>query len=169
MVEHQIQYLEGKIKTARMLVGEDGIAMCSAGVTRYAPNENSIRIANTLLLQQKAFASFLEGDFKRFEEMVKEAVTLESQCEYSFGPPDIASPSFEQYGFWLLDQNRPQEALDYFDKSLERAPGRARALLGKVEALSKLNMKTESENVKNKLKEIWKQADSEALTYLAAI
>lgn len=168
-VEQEISDLKQKIAAASLLVGEDGIAMCSAGSTRYAPNANSIRIANVLLLQEEAFLAKLDQDLPRYERLLSEASQLESECEYSFGPPDIALPSFEHLGYWLLDNGRFQDALDQFNRSLERAPRRVMALRGKMQALMAMHRNEDVESVKKELQEIWSKADSEALNYIAVL
>lgn len=168
-IVEQISQLKNKISTAALQVNDEGIAMCSAGTTRYAPNQNSVRLARVLLLEQEAMLAKLNGEVDLFEEKLREATELEAQCEYSFGPPDIALPSFEFYGYWLLENQRPQEALVQFNLSLERAPKRVMALKGKWEALKSLNQTSEAESVSAELKEIWNQADSEALKFIAAI
>ena len=104
-----------------------------------------------------------------FEAKLLEATTLESECEYAFGPPDIALPSFEQYAFWLLENNRPAEAVMYFDQSLSRAPRRVAALRGKMDALTKLNKLEEAKSISTELKDIWSKADMDALKFIVSI
>lgn len=164
-----IEDLKQKISSAKTLVGDDGIAMCSAGSTRYAPNANAINLALVLQLQEEAFLALLEDDPARYEEKMTQATQLEKSCEYSFGPPDIALPSFEHYGYWLLEHGRNQEALNHFNMSLERAPRRVMAMRGKIQALKSMDNLKESEEARKELREIWSKADSEALEYIAAI
>ena len=79
------------------------------------------------------------------------AVALEEEVGYDSGPPFIAYPSFEQYGDWLLIQNRPEEALEQFEKSLSSRTNRTKALLGKLKALEALGRSAEAEEVKDLL------------------
>ncbi|MBK8506453.1 MAG: hypothetical protein IPL46_32205 [Saprospiraceae bacterium] len=168
-IKEQIEQLNLKVNNAALQIGENGVAMCSAGTTRYAPNKNSIQIARTLLLQMESFAAQLHGDQDMYVKKLQEAVQLESETEYSFGPPDISLPSFEQYGYWLLKNVQPEEALNQFNKSLERAPRRVQALRGKMNALEMLNRSSEAQKIQEELKEIWSKADEAALRYIASI
>jgi tetratricopeptide (TPR) repeat protein len=167
-IENQIQGLKMKIATASLQVSTDGVAMCSAGTTRYAPNENSLRVARSLQLQMEAFVALLTDNKDNFEEKIIAATNLESETKY-VGPPDIAFPSFEQYGYWLLENNRLIEALDQFNRSLVRAPRRVNALRGKLNVLEKLNRHDEASEISDELKSIWSKADDVALKYIAGI
>ncbi len=167
-IEAEIAQLKTKIATASLLVGEDGLAMCSAGTTRYAPNQNSLRTANVLLLQMEAFVARLRNDLSTFEEKLQAAGDLEMEID-NFGPPDIALPSFEQYGYWLLENDRPAEALSQFNMGLKRAPKRVNALRGKLIALKELAQKEEINLLNEELQKIWSKADDEALNTIATI
>ena len=95
-------------------------------------------------------------DDSQTEKNLQKATALEDDAEYSYGPPDIAYPSYEQYGDWLLTKNRPKEALVQFDKSLVTAKNRAKALKGKITALTMLNKADEAKAVKEILESFWK-------------
>ena len=136
----QMDSLNQEIGQAELLVTSEGITLCSAGTTRYAPNRIDVQRATVMLHQMSAWAALLENDNQAAEKFMKEATALEARTGYSFGPPDIPYPSFEQYGFWLLDQGRAQEAKAQFEKSLERTPKRTQSLNGLVTALSELQM-----------------------------
>ena len=45
---------------------------------------------------------------------------------------------FELYGEWLLAMNKPKEALQQFEQSLEVAPGRILSMQGKDRAIKLL-------------------------------
>ncbi|NND32457.1 MAG: hypothetical protein HKN76_07690, partial [Saprospiraceae bacterium] len=96
----EIESLKAKIAVASLLVGEDGSAMCSAGTTRYAPNKNTILMAETILSQLQALSAGLIQDDQSCEAALILATTKESETEYGSGPPSVALPSFEQYGYW---------------------------------------------------------------------
>ena len=131
--------LDHEIAAAELLVTSDGITLCSAGVTRYAPNRTDIQRAMVMWHQLDAFRAELNGDNIAVEEALKEATSLEAATGYSFGPPDVPYPSFEHFGYWLLEQDRPAEALDQFNTSLERMPNRTNALRGKEQAMKALD------------------------------
>jgi tetratricopeptide (TPR) repeat protein len=130
--------LDNEIKAAELLVTSDGITLCSAGVTRYAPNRTDIQRAMVMWHQMDAMRAELAGNQQHVEQALLEATTLEAATGYSFGPPDVPYPSFEHFGYWLLDQDRPDEALEQFNTSLERMPNRTLALRGKKLALKEL-------------------------------
>lgn len=137
-ISMELDSLDNEIKAAELVVTSDGITLCSAGTTRYAPNRTDINRSIVMWHQLEALKAMVEGDDSAIENALLQATSLEESIGYSFGPPDIPYPSFEQYGYWLLDQNRPQEALEQFSISLERTPNRTNALRGKLLALEAL-------------------------------
>ncbi|GJM29298.1 MAG: hypothetical protein DHS20C17_19330 [Cyclobacteriaceae bacterium] len=137
-LELHMDSLEVEIGQAELVVTADGITLCSAGTTRYAPNRSDIDRAQVIWHQLDAFRSSLKNEEKAVESALVAATELEQSIGYSFGPPDIPYPSFEQYGYWLLDQGRADDALTQFDKGLERTPNRTNALYGKLAALRAL-------------------------------
>ncbi|MEL7002108.1 MAG: hypothetical protein AAFN93_05140 [Bacteroidota bacterium] len=155
-IQQQIDTLQKKISNAELLVTSAGISMCSAGPTRYAPNKNSIASANIILNQMRAMAALTRGEDTEAEEYFKKAVAIEDASEYPVGPPDVPFPSFEQYGHWLLEKGRYEEALEQFDTSLKRTPLRAMALKGKMKALEKLGRTDQIDELKAELDKFWK-------------
>ncbi len=153
----EIDTLQLHVETAKLVVGEDGIAMCSAGPTRYAPTEEGITKTNVTIHQMEALIAMLDNNDEKVEKHLKEATKLEASASYDSGPPFIAYPSFEQYGDWLLTKDRPEDALAQFNKSLENRTNRAKALRGKIEALTKLGKADEAEAVQKILDVFWKK------------
>jgi len=82
--------------------------------------------------------ALLNNNDAEAEKYFKLATDLENKTSYAYGPPQVARPSFELYGEWLLSKNRPKEALQQFKRSLELAPNRTIALEGlkKAESLT---------------------------------
>lgn len=154
-IQEQIEILEGKIGAAELLVTTDGIAMCSAGYTRYAPNKNTLLKAETLLNQMKVLSDLIQDDQDAAESHLKEAVALESQLPLPQGPPDIPLPSYEQYAYWLIDQERHEEALVLFDLGLERTPLRAKALQGKIMAYKAIGEQAKAQEIQAELAVFW--------------
>ncbi len=152
--------LEEAIGKAEVLVSDGGPAMCSApGLSRYAPTENGVRSAKVVLAELKSLEARLKGNVKQAEEQMQRAVSLEEETNYSYGPPQVLKPSFELYGEWLLEQGRAEEAIQQFDKALERAPKRVAALLGKMKALEIQGDTAQADQIREELKVIWKKAD----------
>lgn len=168
-IADQIKNLESKIKIAALLVSEDGTAMCSAGATRYAPNRNTILMAETQLYQLEALKAAVKKDDQKFEEAIELATAKELSTEYGSGPPTVAMPSFEQYGYWLLGKGRFSDALSQFEISLQRSPKRVNALRGSLTALKALGKAAEALEVHSELEAIWAQADKAALKTIASI
>lgn len=144
---NEIDVLEGHVRKAGLLVNDQGIAMCSAGPTRYAPSKESIKKSTVVINQMIALVAQLEEDVEKTETYLRKATELESECMYDSGPPFIAYPSFEQYGDWLLAQNRPEDALVQFNASLESRTNRGKALRGKLAALQALGRDEEAKEV----------------------
>ncbi|MCV9386023.1 hypothetical protein [Reichenbachiella ulvae] len=156
--------LENKIAAAELIVIEKTISVCGTGPTRYAPDKSDILRAQVMVNQMNAFISILAKDTELTELYLMAATNLEEEAEYSYGPPDIPYPSFEQYGEWLLTQDRPKEALEMFEKSLAVAKNRTRALDGKINALNLLGQPAAIDSVRMIIKEFWVGIDSTDVT-----
>ena len=150
----EMDSLSHEIAAAELLVTSDGITLCSAGTTRYAPNKTDIDRSRVMWHQLSAYNAMLAKDVEAVENALIAATSLEAATGYSFGPPDIPYPSFEQYGYWLLEHSRSQEALDQFNASLERMPRRTNALRGKLQALEVLGLQAEAGEVNKTLESI---------------
>lgn len=155
-IREEIKKTETLYDVAKLEVSAGGIARCSAGPTRYAPNKESLNRANIIIHQMKAMAALLEKDNKNAETNFQKAAELETNSEYSYGPPDIPYPSFELYANWLMENERYEEAIVQYDLSLKRAPGRAMALNGKMNALKKLGKTEEAKETQKDLNAFWK-------------
>lgn len=145
--------LAKEINIAELYVSNENTKMCSTGPTRYAPNKESIKKAKVVLNELLAMEALNAGDYQEVESFLNKAVEIESDSEYSFGPADIALPSFEYLGDYLMDKKDFEKALAMYDKSLERAPNRRKALMGKYNALKAMNKADEAKSVKEILKE----------------
>jgi hypothetical protein len=156
-IETEIDLLQVQLDVAQLLVGEEGIALCSAGPTRYAPTPQGIDKTNVVLHQMEALKAMLNNDNKTVEMHLKAATALEVSVSYDSGPPFIAYPSFEQYGDWLLTKDRAADALAQYDKSLENRTNRSKALRGKIIALTMLGRSSEAGDIQNILDVFWKR------------
>jgi tetratricopeptide (TPR) repeat protein len=165
-MDEEIKWLSNQIFLASEQVEGDGIAMCAAGTSRYAPTENAINSAKVVIAQIKGMKAQIEGNDELFETHMKEAVALEDQTNYPAGPPRITKPSFEQYGEWLISKGNYAEAIDQFDKALLRMPRRSKSLIGKMTALKALDKNAEAELVRKELKTILAQADKDILSMM---
>lgn len=153
-MQDEIKWLNAQISMASEQVEGNGIAMCAAGTSRYAPTENAINSAKVVVHQIKGFIALSMEDNEQFEIAMRQAVALEEQTNYPAGPPRITLPSFEQYGEWLNAQGQYEKAMEQFNKSLERMPKRHKSLSGKLTALESLGIKEEAGILQDQLREI---------------
>ena len=165
-INAEIDWLSKSIYRDSLQIEGSGIAMCAAGTSRYAPSENAVRIAQVIVTQIEGMKALLAGDEALFEAKMKKAIALEDRTDFPTGPPRIAQPSFEQYGAWLLEKGRYEEAKEQFDKALVRMPRRAKSLKGKLAALKALDQTSEAESVQNELQSIYAQADTDVKRFL---
>ena len=159
-IDDEIDWLSKEIYVASINMKGSGAAMCAAGNSRYAPTENSVKIAQVIKTQMEGLKALLAEDQQLFEAKMKEAIALEDQTNFPTGPPRITKPSFEQYGEWLLEQGRYEEASQQFDKALSRMPKRSKSLKGKLTALKALKQSKEVVYVQEELDAIYAQADA---------
>lgn len=162
-INTEIDWLSKKIFLASEQVTGDGIALCAAGTSRYAPTENNINMAKVVISQIQGMTAQIKGNKKQFELHMEAAVALEKETNFPAGPPRITQPSFEQYGEWLLSEGNYQAAIDQFNIALKRMPRRAKSLIGKMTALKAMNQNNEAQLIADELKVMLAKADKEVL------
>jgi tetratricopeptide (TPR) repeat protein len=121
-----------------ILVDEDRVTnaagkLCGS-INSAIPNQLDLQQSGIMLMELKAMNAKLKKDNLQTDKLLKQASETEAAISYAFGPPTIVKPSFELYGEWLLEMNRPEEALKQFELSLTAAPGRLLSLEGKKNA-----------------------------------
>jgi tetratricopeptide (TPR) repeat protein len=158
-----INELGAHAEAGKLLISDDGVALCSAGPTRYAPTKGGLKRTEVVILQMKAMLTLLNDDEATAEEHMLAATKLESECGYDPGPPFIAYPSYEQYGDWLLSKGRAEEALAQFNTCLEGRSNRANSLKGKLAALKKLGKETQAMEVEQLLSNFYQQSQFASL------
>ena len=163
-MHEEIDWLSIQMSLASDQLEGDGLAMCAAGTTRYAPTENAMTSTKVIIAQIRGMIALIEGDEGRFEAQMKEAVALEDQTNFPAGPPTVTKPSFEQYGEWLLERGHYLDAITQFDKALHRMPRRAKSLMGKMLALQKLDEQVEADKIQVELQSIFAKADEQLLS-----
>lgn len=120
-------------------LSDAGIALCkSGGASIENTTKKDIDEVYVMELELEGLFSWRKGDMTKAEEWLKKATVQEANVSYSYGPPSIVKPSFELYGEFLLSVDRPEEAIEVFDISLQRAPGRELSLRGKGNAANML-------------------------------
>ena len=128
-----ITKLAGEILVDEERVSNTGAKLCG-NVSATLPNALDIEQSIIMLLELKAMKAWFQKDKMLTEKYLKQAVEMETKVSYAFGPPTIIKPSFELYGEWLLENNRPGEALQQFELSLKAAPNKLLSVIGKEKA-----------------------------------
>ena len=129
-----ITKLTGEILVDEERITNTGTKLCGS-VNAELPNSLDIEQATVMLLELNAMKTWMKKDKAQTEIFLKKAVDLETKISYAFGPPTIVKPSFEMYGEWLLENNRPKEALEQFELSLRAAPNKLLSVKGKEKAV----------------------------------
>ncbi len=165
-INDEIDWLSSNIYVDSLQTKGSSITVCAAGTSRYAPTENGITTAKVIVTQMEAMKALIEGDETLFEAKMEKATALEDLTDFPTGPPSITQPSFEQYGEWLIEKGRYEEAREQFDKALLRMPRRPKSLKGKFTALKALDESDEAVNVQKELESIYAQADAEVKKFM---
>jgi tetratricopeptide (TPR) repeat protein len=83
-----------------------------------------------------AWLALLEGNKEDALAGMRHAAALEDGTEKAAVTPGPLAPSRELLGEMLLQLDRPQEALDEFERTLQREPNRFRTVYGAARAAS---------------------------------
>lgn len=127
------------LETARISASErlvvSGVPMCSAASSYdNPPNQIDLDYTQIMELNLRAMAAWKAGDHEAARAHLDASTSLEEEAQYSYGPPEILKPSHELYGEFLLAIREQAAAVEQFEISLERNPGRALSLRGKEQA-----------------------------------
>ncbi|MBL0274481.1 MAG: hypothetical protein IPQ06_15870 [Chitinophagaceae bacterium] len=114
---------------------DKGIRLCG-NINRSLATKTDLLEAGTMELQLKAMNAWMKKDAVNTEKFLLEATILQERSGYAYGPPAIVKPSFEMYGEWLMENNRPEEALQQFEKALKLMPNKLLSVKG-LEAAKK--------------------------------
>lgn len=161
--EEELQTIILAMKQARekaeQFVSSDGVPMCSASTYPGSPpNQLDIDKSYVQELELMGLLAAQQEDETAAAELFSKAAELEESISYSYGPPSIPYPSFELYGDWLLEWNRPAEAKIQFEKALKKGPKRMRALKGLLNVAKQMGEEKEVERINGELEEIMKIA-----------
>ena len=88
---------------------------------RNAPESPELTIK---MIQVEGLIQIEEGDIEQGLSTLNKAVAAESDLPIDFGPPSIVKPSYELLGDVLSELGRHEEAVDAYEKQLERTPNR---------------------------------------------
>jgi hypothetical protein len=102
-------------------------------------------------------------DLKLADDHFRKAIALEERTGHFFGPPEILKPTHEFYGEYLLASKRVDEAIESFEKSLRKAPGRSHSLQGLSQALALSGDEEHRDKIAEILKKNRKHADQSGI------
>lgn len=143
-------------RAARRLDAERSAARKAAlQVRRTHDADRLLDVAAALLASQIAGA---RGQHAAAVSAARRAVALEDRLEAD-EPPVWQIPARHRLGEALLQQQRPQAALDVFDADLRRHPSNAVALAGRAEALRRLKRTAPAERALADARVAWRHAD----------
>lgn len=160
-LQEEINNLEKERTKISIQLENKGIALCSA-VSWESQKANQLDVDQATIMEMELRSMLADMNNKpaEAEKWLKEAVALEKEISYSYGPPVIVKPSFELYGEWLLKNNRPEDAFEQFNYSLVRAPKRVLSLKGKLQVARSMKDNTAEKELLLELENILQQADS---------
>jgi tetratricopeptide (TPR) repeat protein len=127
-----------------------------AGISAGDPSR---RVPEVQKLQLQALILSAEGHNAQAITMMQQALAIEKDLPYAFGPPSPEKPSYELLGELLLKENKARQAREAFETSLKLAPRRAESLLGLARAESASGDKVAATNTYRELLQIWTSAD----------
>ena len=137
VLDSVITHLANERVIEELKISGTGVRMCG-NINRSITTKTDLLEAETMELQLRAMRAWLDKDTEKTEAYLVRATELHTEAGYSYGPPNITKPSFEMYGEWLLENDRAEEALVQFERSLEMAPNKTQSLQGKKAALRML-------------------------------
>ncbi len=137
LLDSVILHLANERVIEELKISGTGVRMCG-NINRSITTQTDLLEAETMELQLRAMRAWLDKDAEKTEAFLVRSTELHTEAGYSYGPPNIVKPSFEMYGEWLLENDRAEEALAQFERSLEMAPNKTQSVQGKKEALRML-------------------------------
>lgn len=115
--------------------------------------------AEIILAELQGMVLWAAGTTDSALALLSAAASQEDALPFDFGPPVPVKPVHELLGEIYLKAGQPQAALEHFQKSLNRAPGRAHALLGLAEAAHATGKDQLSQQTYEQLDKVWHRAD----------
>ncbi|MGH9804061.1 MAG: hypothetical protein ACRD4D_02730, partial [Candidatus Acidiferrales bacterium] len=106
--------------------GAEAAAETQAAHSHWAMQVSPAGLKTVAILEQEleALLKFADGHSAEAVRTLEEAAAAEEAMSFEFGPPAIVKPTRELLGEVLLEQGRPQEAQQSFERALARAPRR---------------------------------------------
>ena len=107
----------------------------------------------------RAWAALAEGKKEEALQQMKSAAELEDGTEKSAVTPGPLAPARELLGEMLLEMNEPAQALEQFEATLKKEPGRFRALYGAAHAAQLSGNRDASQRLFRELLQVCVRAD----------
>jgi tetratricopeptide (TPR) repeat protein len=107
----------------------------------------------------RAWAALVEGKKEEALQQMKSAAELEDGTEKSAVTPGPLAPARELLGEMLLEVNEPAQALEQFEATLKKEPGRFRALYGAARAAQLSGNRDASQRLFRELLQVCVRAD----------
>ena len=123
-----------------------------------------LQAARVMELELQALLASANGKTTVALDLMREAVEMEGEMPYEYGPPRIPKPSQELLGETLLAAGSHDEALVAFEMALARAPNRPASLLGLAQAAEASGDRETAEEARETLRSVLHRADSEVLS-----
>jgi tetratricopeptide (TPR) repeat protein len=106
-----------------------------------------------------AAAAHAAGDTASAVREMEAALAIEDAIDSLSQPPYPIIPAHELYGSMLMEMGRPAEARQHFEKTLQRTPGRPKAIAGIARAAEAMGDLAAARTHYARLIEMWKSAD----------
>jgi hypothetical protein len=110
-------------------------------------------------LAVRAWAAFAEGKKEEALREMQSAAELEDETEKSAVTPGPLAPARELLGEMLLGMHEPEQALEQFEATLKKEPGRFRALYGAAHAAQLNGNRDKSEKYFREMLKVCSHAD----------
>ena len=107
----------------------------------------------------RAWAALAEAKKEEALRQMKSAAELEDGTEKSAVTPGPLAPARELLGEMLLEMNEPAQALEQFEATLKKEPGRFRALYGAAHAAQLSGNRDTSQKYFRELLKVCSHAD----------
>jgi hypothetical protein len=120
-------------------------------------------------LAVRAWAALAEGKTKEALRQMKATADLEDGTEKSAVTPGPLAPARELLGEMLLEMNEPAQALDQFEATLKKEPGRFRSLYGAAHAAQLSGNREASQGYFGQLLKVCGHADEPARAEILAL
>jgi tetratricopeptide (TPR) repeat protein len=108
----------------------------------------------------KSWLAFAKGDKKSAIDLMKTASEMEWSTQKSPITPGELLPAREMFGDMLMQMNKPKEALEQYELSLQRSPRRLNTIFGAASAAEKAGDATKAKTYYQQLLEVAPNADA---------